>query len=158
MVGLPQNLSVVATPDARGQSLIEKERERRQTLSPRSSTLRERSPAIRTALRAMAGDEAIKSPAARLADRLAGIETPNPEVSAAPKVEPAAQPTFAKPRPQPEPTMPRDVIPAPRTGFSLLELAQKPGAPLISRGEGLDDADRPAVNVNTTLNLLKGQK
>lgn len=147
----------IAAPDDRGLSLIAEERQRRCGLS-----LRESSPAIRTALADR--DTRKETVESRLAARLERLvkedQTPEPApTQVAPampkqpfaKTQPPAQPAAKTP-----PQMPADVLPAPKTNFSLLDLAKKPGGPALSNSRPSQTG--PAVDVSGPLGSLLDKK
>ena len=157
----------IATPDDRGLSLIAEERKRRRGLS-----LRESSPAIRTALRER--DTSKETVESRLAARLERLvkEDQTPEAAPSRAQQPMPAQPFAKPQapaqpaakaqpqlqpqPQPQPQWPSDVLPAPKTNFSLLDLAKKPGSPAMSTPRPAPS--RPAVDVSGPLGSLLDKK
>lgn len=154
----------VAAPDARGLSLIAEEKKRRRAMS-----LRERSPALRTALR----DQDRADAQDRLENRRKRVEPvqaptfqqPKPSVPA-PHGQPFEKMPLAASTPARSKAAPTDVMPAPTSNFSLLELARKPGGPVLNRpktqmrpaaqelqGEGGLADDRPAVDLGGPLGL-----
>ena len=156
----------IASPDARGLSLIAQERKRRRGLS-----LKESSPAVRTALRDRErGQTAEESLNSRLAERLNRINSTQSPTFALPgqdaearlkareaerktvQAAPPGQP-FEKTAPRPA-TRPADVTPAPRSTFSLLELAKKPGAPMPTRHKETDVPEKPAVDLQASFHSL----
>ena len=140
----------IATPEGQGLSLVAEEKKRRRGLS-----LRESSPAIRTALRDRnrsgrtsrgTGKGATES---RLAVRLERLM----------KGGQVAAPALAPMQPSAKTPLPSDVLPAPRTNFSLLDLAKKPDSPALSNPQPAQSGQSGrAVDVSGPLKAMLDKK